>query len=203
MVNQSLAQVSRRTALQSTFLHSALALLAATALFAAGCDEKPVDDKFAAIKISGKTFKLELSLDDEHRFKGLSNRTDLKPDGGMLFVFKDRDAKQQSFVMRDCPEPIDIIYLDRGARVVAFYTMLPEPPRTEAEKVLTAPSPGAPAWTHINVQYENRLKKYPSKHDSQFVIELKGKTIDTLTVKEGDKIELVGQTWDDLKKRAK
>lgn len=55
-------------------------------------------------------------------------------------------------------------------------------------------------WT--NDAYENRLKKYSSKFSSQYVIELKGDTLDTLKIKEGDKVELVGTTWDALKKQA-
>jgi uncharacterized protein len=133
------------------------------------------------VKINGKTFHLELALDPQTRFKGLSDRTSIDPDGGMLFVFARPETL--NFVMRDCPVPIDIIFLDGTGRVLATHKMKPEDPRTEEEKV---PTPGKTTNDH----YEDRLKKYSSEFDAQFVIELKGDTLDTLNIKKGDKIPL-------------
>jgi uncharacterized protein len=147
--------------------------------------EKPALEK---VTIGGRTFQLEPVFDDEHRFKGLSGRTEIAPDGGMLFVFK--EPKVQEFVMRDCPIPIDIIYLDAAGRITAMHKMVPEPPRAEDEKALTLPSRTAPEWSGTNEKYEKRLKKYSSRFASQFVIELKGNTLDELSLKEGDKVEL-------------
>lgn len=165
--------------------------------------------EFATAKIAGKEFKLELSMSTEKRFRGLSGRTEIPTDGGMLFVFPDTGVNVQNFVMRDCPVPIDIIYLDSAARVTAFHKMKAETPRSDAEKTNTPPldragkpHPEAPQWMWTNDAYESRLKKYTSKFASQYVIELKGDTLDTLKIKEGDKVELVGTTWDALKKQA-
>jgi hypothetical protein len=72
-----------------------------------------------------------------------------------------------------------------------MHKMLAEPPATEAEKQID-PATGL-------AKYEARLKKYPSKFAAQFVIELKGNTLDALKLKEGQKIEVDA----DLKKRAK
>lgn len=165
--------------------------------------------EYATAKIAGKEFKLELALSNEKRFRGLSGRTEIPADGGMLFVFPDTGVGIQNFVMRDCPVAIDILYLDSAARVTAFYKMKAETPRTDAEKANNPPldragkpHPEAPQWMWTNDTYENRLKKYSSKFASQYVIELKGDTLDTLKIKEGDKVELVGTTWDALKKQA-
>lgn len=180
-------------------------LLSSFSLMLVSCD-KPPDDKHAIVRIAGKTFTLELALNDETRFRGLSDRTEIKPDGGMLFVFTDADTQVQRFVMRDCPIPIDIIYLDKSGRVTATHKMVPEPPRTAEEKINTPPKdrggreyPNEPRWKWTNDAYESRLKHYSSKYAAQFVIELKGNTLDTLKVKEGDKVELDIQG---LKKRA-
>lgn len=174
--------------------------------------ETPADKplvEYATAKIAGKEFKLEVSMTNEKRFHGLSGRTEIPGDGGMLFVFTDSGVGVQNFVMRDCPIGIDIIYLDSAARVTAFYKMKAEPPRNEAEKNNSPPldragkpHPEAAAWMWTNDAYEARLKKYSSKFASQYVIELKGDTLDTLKIKEGDKVELVGTTWDALKKQA-
>jgi uncharacterized protein len=143
------------------------------------------DDKAASktqdVKLNGKTFHLELALDSTTRFKGLSDRTSIDPEGGMLFVFPRPETL--SFVMRDCPVDIDIIFLDGTGRVLATHQMKAESPRTEDEKKLD-PATGS------NKAYEDRLKKYSSGYDAQFVIELKGGTLDQLNIKKGDKISL-------------
>ncbi len=163
-----------------------------SAVFLPGCDEQPKDPSVEKVTISGKTFTLELALDDETRFRGLSGRESIPEDGGMLFVFPDRGVRQHQFVMRDCPVPIDIMYLSASGHIVAMHEMLPEPPRKEDEQV-------APGQT-TNAKYEARLKKYPSRFPAQFVIELKGGTMKTLKLKEGQKIDL---DLAGLKKRAK
>ncbi len=151
------------------------------------------------VTISGKEFKLEVANTDETRYKGLSGRSSIPADGGMLFVFPARGVQTHGFVMRDCPVPIDIIYLDAAGRIVAMHKMVPEPPRTEKEKVLTV-APRYPEWTASNAAYESRLRQYSSGFPSQFVIELAGNTLDSLNLKAGQKIEL---PFDRLKKAAK
>lgn len=179
-----------------------LTLIAGGGVLLSGCDDqvkashgdkadkKDETPKTQDVTINGKTFKLELALDQDTRFKGLSGRTEIAADGGMLFVFP--RPLTTSFVMRDCPVAIDIIYLDATGRVGNFYKMTPEDARAEDEK--TNDSSGT------NEKYENRLKKYPSEYDTQFVIELKGNTLDELKLKKGDKIKL---EIDKLKKLAK
>lgn len=167
-----------------------IAALVSTLPFAS-CDEPPTDDdKFASVVIKDHTFKLELALDNDKRFKGLSDRKEIAKDGGMLFVFT--RAEEREFVMRDCPIPIDIIFLDGAGRVVAKHKMKVEEPR-RADEPEDKQNPE-------NDKYEQRLKRYGSKYASQFVIELAGDTLDTLEVKEGDKIKLDTVA---LKKRAK
>jgi len=142
-----------------------------------GCDEKTAEN-VERVTIKGETFFLELALDDETRFKGLSGRTHIEPDGGMLFVFPNASVRQ--FVMRDCFTDIDIIYLDGSGRVVAQHAMVKEPPR----------GPGEGEVGEINRRYENRLRRYSSRHPAQFVIELAPGSLDRLELSEGDRIDL-------------
>lgn len=153
-----------------------LALL--TAVFAAacaptlvGCDEETARD-VGAITIDDRTFFLELALDQEERIQGLSGREQIEEDGGMLFVFP-RPAVQE-FVMRDCPVPIDIIFVDPTGRVTATHQMQVEP-REEGESADA---------------YNRRLKRYSSRFSAQFVIELKGGTLSDLSVSPGDRLDL-------------
>ena len=77
-----------------------------------------------AINIGGKNLKLELSLTPDEKSKGLSFRTSLEKDSGMLFIF-DYPGKY-SFWMKDMNFPIDIIWLaqstegDLGAARVVY-----------------------------------------------------------------------------------
>lgn len=136
----------------------------------AGCSDEV--GAVESVEIAGRTFHLEVAADPDTRFKGLSGRTHIEDDGGMLFLF-DR-PQPLNFVMRDCPIDIDIIFLDGSGRVTATHHMLPEPRL-----------PDEPAE-----EYEKRLKRYSSKFAAQFVIELKGGTLNEITVKEGDRIPL-------------
>lgn len=187
-------------ALSKLMLLALIAILSLSCASIAGCDEKEDQGpKTADVKLDGQSFTLDLALEDESRFKGLSGRTDIPDNGGMLFVFKDSGVRQHSFVMRDCPVDIDIIYLDKSGRIVAMHAMKAETPRADDEKVLSG-GPGVPEWAKTNDKYESRLKKYPSKFPAQFVIELKGGTLAKLKLKNGDKIDLDTKG---LKKRAK
>lgn len=145
------------------------------------------------VTISGKTFKLERADTGETRFHGLSGRTNIPANGGMLFVFPARQVQRHGFVMRDCPVAIDIIYLDVAGRIVGMHKMVPEPARSDAEKTLDP-------LTSVNAAYEARLKKYNATYPAQFVIELAGNTLDSLNLKDGQKIDL---DLDRLKKMAK
>jgi uncharacterized protein len=147
--------------------------------FARGCDDRS-NGKVQRVKIGGKSFFLEVADTEEVRMKGLGQRTHIDDNGGMLFVFD--SPKVTSFVMRDCPIPIDIIYLDQYGQVLAFYEMKPLEPR--------GPDEGKPGEN--NQKYEERLSKngYPSRFPTQIVIELKGGTLPSLNLKERDKIDL-------------
>ncbi|HEX8877105.1 MAG TPA: DUF192 domain-containing protein, partial [Phycisphaerales bacterium] len=109
------------------------------------------------------------------RVQGLSNRKEIPENGGMLFVFPDLQVMRQEFVMRDCPIPIDIIFLDPSRRITATHAMQVEEPRREGEDLAA---------------YENRLKRYSSRFDAKYAIELKGGTLPSLGLKTGDQIDI-------------
>lgn len=169
-------------------------------------ETKPTETKPVApamrtqeVTIGKKQFALEVADNGTTRFHGLSDRTEIKADGGMLFVFPDYQVAVHDFVMRDCPVPIDIIYLNKSGRITAMYNMAAEPSRTEDEKTVTGPG-------GTNGKYESRLKKYSSKFPSQFVIELRGGTLNIngsnpggIELKVNDRIEL---PYEELKKKA-
>lgn len=180
--------MTRGVAGWAVLLMNLAALLTLVAV--SGCDEQDDDPDYQRVRIDGRTYRLEIAADPDKRLKGLSGRTEIPEDGGMLFVFPKREVRVQGFVMRDCPVDIDIIFLDPSGRIVAMHEMKAEPPR--------GPDEGKPG--EINQNYENRLKRYPSRYPAQFAIEIKGGTIPKLNVEEGDRIDL---PLDALKARAR
>ncbi|MFM9995700.1 MAG: DUF192 domain-containing protein [Phycisphaerales bacterium] len=171
---------------------AALMLVAAGVTLAAfrGCDESSAGDA-AVVRIAGQAFHLELALDDAKRIQGLSGRTHIDRDGGMLFAFA--APRTMYFVMRDCPIPIDILFLDPRGVVIAAHAMQPEEPRRADE-----PKPADPRA--VADPYEERLRKYGSNFSAQFAVELAGGRIKELGVKEGDRLSF---DVDGLKRRAK
>lgn len=127
------------------------------------------------VMLDGRAFELELALDNDSRFQGLSDRSEIIPSGGMLFVFPQPSRLQ--FVMRRCLVPIDLIYLDPGGRIIMTYPMAIEPFDTP----------------------DGQLRRYSSQYDAQFAIELKGGMLQQLNLTAGMKIDL---PLDRLKHRA-
>ncbi len=169
-----------------------LALAACLALSACDQDTGTPTER---VKIAGESFTLEIADENAERFKGLSGRTFIEPDGGLVFVFPPAQVQVQQFLMRDCPVAIDILYLDGAGRVLACYAMVPEAPRGPGEGHPNEPMNAA------NRAYDTRLKKYSSRYPCGLVIEVAGGTIERLKVKEGDVVTFTD--LDGLKKRAK
>ncbi len=158
-----------------------LALVAAVGAFS--CEAGQTGNGPVRVKIGGETFSLETALDEPSRVKGLSGREKVAPDGGMIFVF--REPARLSFWMYDCLTDIDAAFLDDAGRIVTIHEMKAEPPRRPEES---------------EDDYRARLKMYPSRFASRFVIELAPGTFRRLRVMEGDLISL---PLDDLKRRAR
>lgn len=156
-------------ALRISALAIAFAMAALVAVAQPLATKLPTTD----VWIGGERFQLEVARDPATQFRGLGGRTTIDPHGGMLFVFPYPHAT--AFVMRDCPIPIDIAFLDAEGRVIAIHEMQSEPPRGADE------SAGA---------YESRLRQYPSGLPALFAIETAGGRLRQLGVHGGDRIEL-------------
>lgn len=141
-----------------------------------GCTGRDGPTSTQRVVLAGQVFLLELALDQQARFQGLSDRSQIAPNGGMLFVFP--RAQVVEFVMRRCPVPIDVIFLDPGGRVVATHAMRVDPPDTP----------------------EQQLTRYPSYYPAQFAIEIRGGSLNRLQLRPGQKIGLPLQA---LKQRAR
>ena len=162
--------------LRNTLTSSACALtlcLVSTALSVApGCNAGSTAEATVAdpheVTLDGRTYALELALTPEQREQGLSDREEIDPEGGMLFVFPDSQVHVQQFVMRRCLVPIDIIFVAPDGLITAMHAMQVEEPGTTG--------------------YE--LERYGSRYPAQFVIELAGGTLETLNLSVGDRVDL-------------
>jgi uncharacterized membrane protein (UPF0127 family) len=151
-------------------------LAAAVALACSLSDELPAsaDAPLAhvvQVVVAGETFAVEVAADPKSRMRGLSGRRAIPRNGGMLFVLPRPDPLRM--VMRDCPNPIDVAFVDAMGRVVAIHEMLPEPPRRPDE------SP---------YRYEQRLPEYASGVPVQFALETAGGRLAELKLQVGDRL---------------
>lgn len=140
----------------------ALTLLWAALYACSEADSQPVPAAPAApetawVEIGDQLFELELALDAASRYRGLSGRRHIPPDGGMLFVFP--SSRPLTFVMRDCQVPIDVAFLDESGRIVAVHEMEIEAPRRPDESAS---------------EYNRRLHGYSSGVPARFAIEVAG-----------------------------
>ena len=99
-------------------------LLAAGVVGIGGCPKAAVAPE---VTIHGKSWFVDLALTPEQHYQGLSGRTDLPGNVGMLFVFPDSAIRE--FCMRGCFIPLDIAFLDENRRVVHTATMAVEADR--------------------------------------------------------------------------
>jgi len=133
--------------------------------------DAPVVPQTAWVEIAGQLFELELALDPAARFRGLSGRRYVAPEGGILFV--NTHSRRLLMVMRDCPIPLDVAFLDREGRVVALHEMAVEPSR-------------GPDESHVS--YERRLPTYDSGAPAWFAVETAGGRLRELGLKVGDRL---------------
>ncbi len=126
-----------------------------------------------AVTLQGKVYQLEVAATTADIARGLSKRTEIAANTGMIFVFS--AGNERSFWMIDCLVDMDIAYLAPDGTVLAVYTMKKEAPRGEREPV---------------ADYEARLKRYLSGPGAQFAIETPAGTNDALKIKPGVKIDI-------------
>jgi uncharacterized membrane protein (UPF0127 family) len=102
----------------------ALALLG---LVFAGCDSAPDDGRtpLELVGSTGKVARLRVEIADtpESRATGLSGRSSLDKNAGMLFVF---DHTGAGFWMKDTLIPLSVAFISDCGRIVAIADMRPQ-----------------------------------------------------------------------------
>ena len=149
-------------------------LLLAGSLAGGGCrrqadgsaETKPSPGRSApTVIINGRAWHVELAVTAEKRYRGLSGRTHLPANSGMLFIFP--APRVLVFCMRGCMIPLDIAFIGPDLRVVATETMA------------------------IEQDLAGRVR-YSSSVPAQFALEVPAGSLRQTDVKIGDKVIFKG-----------
>lgn len=117
------------------------------------------------LEIGTQTFSLEKATTTLEHSRGLSGRTTLCPECGMIFIFKNEMVR--SFWMKNTLIPLDMVFLDKTGQINTILTALPQPGATDLA-----------------------LKIYSSVAPAQYVIELPSGTARKLKLSPGTRINL-------------
>ena len=112
-----------------------------------------------SVTLKGHRFTVEQANDPATQQRGLMFRDSMPADHGMLFNF-DHPA-MQTFWMKNCRMPLDILYFDENYKLVSVQQRVPA--------CRSEPCP-----------------TYPSEGPSKYVLELNAGVADKLGVKPGD-----------------
>lgn len=149
----------------------------ATGLLLLGVGGSPQNDSPAArqwvdVMVGGKQFTLEVADTPAVRTQGLSWRSELADNHGMVFVFPNEEVLR--FWMVDCLIDLDIIYLDAQGYVINS-TYMPAEPLQQANETRN--------------EYYARLPRYLSSAPAKYAIELTAGTLAELDFAEYPQVQ--------------
>lgn len=112
----------------------------------------------ATVTIGKQTFKAEIAKSDKDKQTGLSNKTSLPQDQGMLFPFAKPDY--YSFWMKEMKFPIDIIYIKEN-KIVTIFSNVPVPASKDENPAIYKPEEPADTVFEINagLSQKNNFQK--------------------------------------------
>jgi len=95
-----------------------------------------------SVKIADTKIAVELADTNEKRTNGLSGKSELNAESGMLFVFE-KKVVAPTFWMKDMLIPLDIIWIGNG-KIVKIDKNIPAPVAETPDTKLVNYSPGTP-----------------------------------------------------------
>lgn len=102
----------------------------------AGADACPLELPTASVSVNGNRLVVELASTPQSRACGLSKRSFLKEDNGMLFVYENADMR--TFWMKDTRIPLSIAFLDELGTIINIEIMSPDQTETRYHSRLPA-----------------------------------------------------------------
>lgn len=121
------------------------------------------------VSINNKTISVEIAKTSEERKKGLSERSSLDPNSGMLFIFDDKSTTQ-TFWMKGMLIPLDIIWIDNDKII-------------RIDKNVAAPTANTP---------DGKIKTYSAGRPVDYVLEVNAGFSDSNSIKIGDIVNFSG-----------
>jgi len=119
------------------------------------------------VKINNTVISAEIADTAAKRAKGLSGRTTLTDNSGMLFIL-DPPGSQPAFWMKDMAFPLDIIWI-KGGVITKIDANVPVPAAGTADKNLTLYKPDSPVDQVLEVNagfcFKNNITKGNSVQD--------------------------------------
>ncbi len=110
--------------------------------------EKNLDKVYnTPLQVGNSNLLVQVVSDDASRQLGLSGRTRLMKDSGMLFDFTNTQNTRPSFWMKDMKFPIDIIWINNN-KITGIETAVPIPDPNTADYQLATYSPPT-TITHV------------------------------------------------------
>lgn len=119
------------------------------------------------VKVGSRQFTVEVAKTESDRKTGLSGRTSLDKNSGMLFVFATTDVRPR-FWMKDMKFPIDIIWIDNN-KIVQISENIP---------ILIKELP------------DDKISFYVPRQPVDYVLEVTAGTAKNEGIKVGDSVEL-------------
>ncbi|HGY91348.1 MAG TPA: DUF192 domain-containing protein [Planctomycetes bacterium] len=129
-------------------------------------DANPVELEGSKVVLAGMTVNVEIADNWETRGRGLSGRTRLGPNEGMIFLYPRADMR--SFWMKGCLIGLDILFLDDDGRVLNIASL--DPPEDE--------------------EIEDSIPSADSMAPSRMVLELRKGWCEEHGVKPGERVRL-------------
>ncbi len=90
-------------------------------LILAGCSE---ERKTVPITVGKDIYHIEIAVTREEQTEGLMHRKELKPDTGMIFVYK--EDRKLSFWMKNTLVPLSIAFIAKDGTIKEIHHMKPE-----------------------------------------------------------------------------
>jgi uncharacterized membrane protein (UPF0127 family) len=130
-----------------------------------GAKDEVVTDRWPA-NAKGRAH-VELAISDAEQRKGLMYRTSLKPDHGMLFLYKEEQEDGMSYWMKNCKMDLSIAFIDRKGVIVKIHNRM------------KAPAANTP---------DEKLDTYDSGAACKYAIEMEAEWFSRKGIKEGDRV---------------
>lgn len=109
------------------------------------------------VRIGTAEFAVELAITPEERAQGLSDRPDLPPGTGMLFIY--RQQNRYSFWMRNMHFPLDILWINADCIVADASLNVPPPEPGQTTAQLPRYSPAVPVQYVLEINAGEAVDK--------------------------------------------